>query len=59
MKTRAELPMLYRLRGVRVDFPGRTALEVPELSIRAGSLTVLVGGNGAGKTTLLKVLVGL
>lgn len=55
---------MLRLRGVEHRFAGRSdtappALDIPELSIEAGQLTVIRGPSGSGKTTLLYVLSGL
>ncbi|PSL38544.1 zinc/manganese transport system ATP-binding protein [Labedella gwakjiensis] len=46
------------LRGVHVDFDGRSALGGVDLDVHAGSTTVIAGPNGAGKSTLLEVLAG-
>jgi ATP-binding cassette subfamily C protein CydCD len=47
--------------GLVVRHPGATvdALELPELSVRAGEIVALRGASGAGKTTALRVLAGL
>lgn len=45
------------LKARNLVFPGR--LNVPELSVPAGSLTIVLGSNGAGKSTLLAALAGL
>lgn len=46
-------------RGLR-HVVGQTArLEIPELRIDAGGITVIMGPNGAGKSLLLRVLHGL
>ncbi|RUR01557.1 zinc ABC transporter ATP-binding protein AztA [Labedella endophytica] len=47
-----------QLRGIRVDFDGRSALGGVDLDVHAGSMTVIAGPNGAGKSTLLEVLAG-
>ena len=47
---------LYRLRALRVEYGGRRVLDLPEVDLRRGGITVFVGPNGAGKTTLLRVL---
>jgi ABC-type sugar transport system ATPase subunit len=45
--------------GISKSFSGVPVLENVDLSLRAGTLTGLVGENGAGKSTLIKVLTGL
>ncbi|NRG41002.1 metal ABC transporter ATP-binding protein [Rathayibacter sp. VKM Ac-2835] len=46
------------LRGIGVDFGGRTALDGVDLDLPPGSLAVVAGPNGAGKSTLLEVIAG-
>ena len=46
------------LAGVRYSFGSGTGLIDLDLSVRGGSITVLVGPNGAGKTTALRVITG-
>ncbi|KAH0846664.1 hypothetical protein AYO21_08065 [Fonsecaea monophora] len=47
------------VRGLTYKFPdGSTGLENINLSLPAGSRTLLIGANGAGKTTLLRLLSG-
>lgn len=48
-----------RIEGMRVGFGATTALDRIELSLPAGSSTVIIGPSGAGKTVLLKTLAGL
>ena len=50
---------LFRVSGLTAAYDGRTVLEVEDLRIAEGQVTVLVGENGAGKTTLLRLLNGL
>jgi len=38
---------------------GETVLNLPDLQIHKGAVTVITGENGSGKTTLLKILGGL
>ncbi|MFC4063306.1 thiol reductant ABC exporter subunit CydC [Actinoplanes subglobosus] len=50
-----------RATGLRARYPGafEEALDLPELTVRAGELVALQGMSGAGKTTALRVLAGL
>ena len=47
---------LITARGVRKHFGAREVLLGIDLSVSAGSITVILGTNGAGKTTLLRIL---
>ena len=51
-------PPAVALRGVRVDFGDRRALDGVDLDLLPGTLTVIAGPNGAGKSTLLEVVAG-
>ncbi|WXZ49725.1 ATP-binding cassette domain-containing protein [Clavibacter tessellarius] len=55
---RAPPPPAVALRGVRVDFGDRRALDGVDLDLLPGTLTVIAGPNGAGKSTLLEVVAG-
>ena len=46
---------LFDFEGVRVEFDGRTILDVERLSIADHGITVLAGPSGAGKSTLLRL----
>jgi NitT/TauT family transport system ATP-binding protein len=48
-----------RVTDVCRDFGKHRALDHVDLTIEAGSLTVLVGPTGCGKTTLLELIAGL
>ena len=50
---------LIRFTNLQMTLGGRRILDVHELAIAEGQLTVLTGPNGAGKTTLLKIVAGL
>jgi ABC-type sugar transport system ATPase subunit len=50
---------VIRAEAISKSYSGVTVLEKVDLSLRAGTLTGLVGENGAGKSTLIKVLTGL
>jgi ABC-2 type transport system ATP-binding protein len=47
------------VRGAVKRYPATTALDVVDLTARAGEVTALLGPNGAGKTTLVECCVGL
>ena len=49
---------VVRLRAVRVDFAGRSAVRDVDLDVAPGEVAVIAGPNGAGKTTLLEVVAG-
>lgn len=50
----------FQLEDVKVFAKtGEMILDVPNLSIPAGTMVLLVGDNGAGKSTLLNVMLGL
>jgi simple sugar transport system ATP-binding protein len=50
---------LCDLRGVDKSFGDNRVLKQLNLSLPAGSVTVLMGANGAGKSTLVKILSGV
>lgn len=50
---------LYRLENLRFAFGEQTVLDIPELTVAAGTITALTGPNGSGKTTLLMLLGAL
>ena len=52
-------PDYLRLRGVRKDFGGFTALHGVDLSIARGEFICFLGPSGCGKTTLLRLIAGL
>jgi tungstate transport system ATP-binding protein len=56
---RLQAEPLFRLQDLRFAYDVDPVLELEELEIAAGGVTVLVGANGSGKTTLLKLLNGL
>jgi tungstate transport system ATP-binding protein len=47
---------LYTISGLTKCFDSRTVLDIPNLTIEAGSITALLGPNGAGKTTFFNIL---
>jgi ABC-type Fe3+/spermidine/putrescine transport system ATPase subunit len=48
-----------RCVGLRVEFPGATALDGLELSVARGEVVCLLGASGSGKSTLLNAIAGL
>jgi len=42
--------------NIRVDYKGRTVLQVDKVTLAAGRTYALLGSSGAGKSTLLRVL---
>lgn len=50
---------LLRTEGLSKSFPGVTALDKVDFSLRRGEIMALLGENGAGKSTLIKALTGV
>lgn len=50
---------LLEIQHIRKEFPGVTALDDVDFSIKPGEVRALVGENGAGKSTLIKILTGV
>jgi branched-chain amino acid transport system ATP-binding protein len=50
---------LLELRSIDAGYGAASVLHDVSISIRAGSVTAVLGANGAGKTTLLRVAAGL
>ncbi|MFE0465101.1 sugar ABC transporter ATP-binding protein [Kitasatospora sp. NPDC058965] len=46
------------LSGVRKSYGPVTVLDIPQLELKRGQITCVVGENGAGKSTLMGVLAG-
>ena len=51
--------MALELNGVRARYGSVEVLHEVDLSLRRGSVLVVLGSNGAGKSTLLRVTAGL
>ena len=52
------VPTLVELKAITKRFPGVTALDQVDFSLRPGEVHVLFGENGAGKSTLVNVIAG-
>src|SRR5699024_6980593 len=52
------MELILKAKDIRVEFKGRTCLDIDELEVYDYDRIGLVGANGAGKSTLLKVLLG-
>lgn len=48
-----------KLENISKSFPGVKALDGVNISLRPGTVHVVVGENGAGKSTLMKIINGL
>jgi len=59
MSSASEARPVVEMRGITIEFPGVTALDGVDLTLRAGEVHTLMGENGAGKSTLIKALTGV
>ena len=51
--------MIIEIKDLKKVFGEKTAVDIAELNVEAGSLIGLVGNNGAGKTTLFRLMLDL
>jgi tungstate transport system ATP-binding protein len=47
---------IAEVRDVKVEYRGRTVLDVPHLALESGGTLTVIGPNGSGKSTLLRIL---
>ncbi len=50
---------VFHIDGLRKSFGHVRVLDGVDLSLRAGTVTVLMGANGAGKSTLVRIVSGV
>lgn len=50
---------ILELRGITKKFPGVTALDKVQFTLKKGEIHALMGENGAGKSTFIKVITGV
>ena len=49
---------ILKVKNVRRDFGGLTAVDVDHVEVQRGVITALIGPNGAGKTTFFNLITG-
>ena len=52
------MELILKAKDIRVEFKGRTCLDIDDLEVYDYDRIGLVGANGAGKSTLFKVILG-
>jgi phospholipid/cholesterol/gamma-HCH transport system ATP-binding protein len=52
-------PLAVEVKGLRVEYDGRTVLRDVSMEVKPGEIMVIMGGSGSGKSTLLRHLLGL
>ncbi len=48
-----------KLNAIEKTYAGRKVLDLPEITLKSGAVTAVIGANGSGKSTMAKVLAGI
>lgn len=59
MEDSSKASSVIRVEGMKKSYQRSFCLEIDALTLRTGTIHLLVGPNGAGKTTLLRCIMGL
>ncbi len=50
---------MLTLKNLKAGYNGKTVVDIPDFTLRAGERSLLLGRSGSGKTTLLYAIAGL